>query len=422
MKKKYSDILWIAGGQLFGLLSNFLLLKILTSNLGMSDYGYYTLFMAVLLFTRQVTYDPFSVIAAKETVTKNIIGSSNYCIFQITRYATDTFFIFLIFFIVMVLFISRLFFDIPHLSVWLAFGVIYLGSNGAQGVYLNILNTLEERKWAAIGITLDSFVKLILVITIFTFFHNSVVLTIQGIAFSSFLVFLWTRHIGKRFSSLVPMNKDQKLASAKSLFLLSLPLFAPSLLTSIKGSGDKVLMALFIGVDELAAYNVLLQIGFIPMVMVVGVIQTYSSPHIYKLIASNSDLKEVIPYVVKIIFRILIFTAIAISVSSVLSEVIFRILVGGEYFKYSHYLPYFVLAGALSGISGLLNISVIGAFNTKTIGLIMLVSVITGLLLLIGSLGIYGFEGGVAGLIVSNLSMILIFGCSLMLFKIINNT
>lgn len=415
MKKKYSDILWISGGQILGLLSNFLLLKILTTYLSLSEYGYYTLFMATMLFVRQITYDSFSIIAAKEAATKNILDSSNYCILKVVRFAMDRLFMCLLVFIAVILIIIMVFIKRQNLEIFLVLGVIYLGSNGAQGVYINILNNLGERKWASIGIIFDSFLKLILIATFFSIFDHSVVVTIQAIAVSSFLVFLGTRYFSKRFCRLLPMDYHQRITAAKSLFILSLPFLAPSLLTALKGVGDKALMAFFIGVEELAAYNVLLQIGFIPMVLIVGIIQTYAGPHIYKLISKNSDLREAMPYIVKIVLRIFVFTTIAITVTSVLSDLVFGMLAGLEYLKYSQYLPYFVLAGALSGISSLLNIGVIGAFKSKIVGLIMLASVSTGLIIFVVSIAVFGFEGGVVGLIVSNLIISIFFGISLFL-------
>jgi hypothetical protein len=81
--------LWITGGQIVGLLNNFLLLKILTVNLSMSAYGYYALWMSIMLFIRQIIYDPISIILAKESVGKKCLGMDKTCSFQIARNVTD---------------------------------------------------------------------------------------------------------------------------------------------------------------------------------------------------------------------------------------------------------------------------------------------------------------------------------------------
>jgi O-antigen/teichoic acid export membrane protein len=204
--------------------------------------------------------------------------------------------------------------------------------------------------------------------------------------------------------------------------LLSLPLFAPTLLIALKGVGDKVFMASFIGVEELAAYNVLLQLGFIPMMLIVGVIQTYVSPDIYKLASGESgDQKETVLYINRIILKILFISAAAIGASLLLSDILFKILVGVEYFIYAKFLPYFVMAGALAGMSGLLNVGVIGAFKPKIVGLLMFASVLAGLTIFMISIVMYGFEGGIAGLVISNFVMVLIFGASILLIPFKRN-
>ena len=58
---------WIGISQISLLLSNFMLLKLLASQLSVYEYGQYALVMSVVLFVRQIFYDPFSIVAAKES-------------------------------------------------------------------------------------------------------------------------------------------------------------------------------------------------------------------------------------------------------------------------------------------------------------------------------------------------------------------
>lgn len=416
------DFLWIAGGQIVGLLNNFLLLKILTVNLSMSAYGYYTLWMSIMLFIRQIIYDPVSIISAKESMEKNFLGMNGIGSFQIVRYVTDRLLFGLILGAILLIFVEIFFYKKISVSVFVLMGALYLGSNGAQGIYLNILNTLKKRKWAAAGIAADSFIKLCLVSFSFFIFENSLNFAVQAVALSSLLAFIWVRSISKQFYSSLVITANDRLVAIKQLIILSLPLFAPTLLIALKGLGDKVFMASFIGIVELAAYNVLLQLGFIPMMLIVGVIQTYVSPDIYKLASGESgDQKKTVAYINLIALKILIVSAVAVGVSLLFSDIIFRILVGVEYFNYSKFLPYFVMAGALAGMSGLLNVGVIAAFKPKLVGMLMFASVLAGLIILMISIVMYGFEGGITGLVLSNLVMMLVFGSSLWLIPFKKN-
>ncbi len=408
------DILWIAGGQIVGVFNNFLLLKILTASLTMAEYGYYALWMSIMLFIRQVIYDPISIISAKETKADEFLGVGGVSSFHIIKYITDKLLLGLLLVGVLSIFFEFVYYKKITVSIYILMGVIYLFSNGAQGIYLNVLNILKQRKWAASGIAADSFVKLVFVYFILLFFERSLIYAILAVAISSFLVFIWVRSISKKFYSSLAINSIDRLILVKKLLILSLPLFAPTLLIALKGVGDKVFMASFIGVEELAAYNVLLQLGFIPMMLVVGVIQTYVSPGIYKLASGGgSDQKKTVAYINSVVLKISILSVAAIVSSLFLSDIIFRILIGVEYFGYSKFLPYFVMAGALAAMSGLLNVGVIGVFEPKLVGVLMFASVLAGLIVLLISIVMYGFEGGIAGLVLSNLVMMLVFGSAL---------
>jgi O-antigen/teichoic acid export membrane protein len=175
-------------------------------------------------------------------------------------------------------------------------------------------------------------------------------------------------------------------------------------------------MASFIGAKELAAYNVLLQLGFIPMMVIIGIVQTYTSPDIYKsATCANSGQKKAVKYINFVILKILTLSAVAVGVSTLLLDFIFKNLVGEEYSNYSKFLPYFVIAGSLSGITGLLNVGVVGAFKPKLAGVLMLISVLSGLIIQMVLIVMYRFEGGIAGLVFSNLAMMLIFFSALWL-------
>lgn len=414
--------LWIAAGQAIGLLNNFLLLKVLTVNLSMSAYGYYALWMSIMLFIRQIVYDPISIILAKESVGKKLSETDKACSFQIARHVTDKLLVVLLLTATVLIFIEVFFLKFVSSGLYVLAGAIYLFSNGAQGIYLNILNTQKKRKWAAAGIAVDSFIKLCLVSLVFLVFGGSLFFAVQAVAISSLIAFVWVRGISKKFYSPLVMTSNDRWLATKQTMMLSLPLFAPILLTALKGVGDKVFMASFIGVEDLAAYNVLLQVGFIPMILIVGVIQTYVSPDIYKFASAENDARKVtVSYINTIILKILILSVAAVGASLLLAEILFKILVGAEYFIYAKFLPYFVIAGAVAGVAGLLNVGVIGAFKPKIVSLLMFFSVLVGLIILMISIAMYGFEGGVIGLVISNLVIMFVFSAAILLIPFKKN-
>ncbi len=402
---------WIAGGQIVGVLNNFLVLKILTDNLTVKSYGYFALWISVVMFARQIIYDPVSIVTAKEVVSSSSVGDYRLNYFSVVRFLNGGLMCGLLI-VGLILSCAFIFYVSVSISVCILTGCIYLFSNGAQGVYLNMLNALKLRKWAAIGIATDSLVKLLLLIAAFFLLDSTFMAASVVVAVSSILVFMIVQRICRRFDSPHSLSVSTKWPPAKQLIILSIPFVAPCMLTALRGIGDKVFMAYFIGVEELAAYNVLLQLGFIPVMLVVGVIQTYVSPDIYALAARGDDenKNKILVYLQGIIMQIALISVIAVIASFFLSEVIFKYTVGAKYIKYASYLPYFVLAGSVSGVAGLLNVTAIGVINSNRVGIVMFFSILAGLILTMTLIALSGFSGAIIGLIFSNLVMIFVFG------------
>lgn len=408
------NLCWIIGGQVVSVFNNFLLLKILTTHLSATEYGYYTLWVSMILFFRQIVYDPISIISSKESKENIFLGVDNLSGLQIIKYLTDRLSIVALLFGLLLIFMEIIFHKEMAVSFYFLLGIVCFFSNGTQGIYINILNILKKRNWASAGIAADSCVKMVLVYCALAFLGDELIYALMAVALSSFLVFFWVRSLSGNFYKYIAMNSSEQFIVVKKLILLSLPLCAPTLLIAMKGLGDKVFMTTFIGVEELAAYNVLLQLGFIPMTLVIGVIQTYISPNIYKETSlGKKNQADSIAYMNKIILKIILLSIFAVIAAYALSGIIFDVLIGLDYLKYSKFLPLFVTAGALAGMSGILNVGVIGAFKPKTVGLMMFFSVSIGLIVLAISIVMGGFEGGATGLILSNFVMLLIFWLSL---------
>ena len=80
------DLYWIIGVQAVSLLANFFLLKLLTSGLAIEDYGYLVLWTSMLLFFRQILYDPISIIAGKKSIDQNFLGVESLSGFTVIKY------------------------------------------------------------------------------------------------------------------------------------------------------------------------------------------------------------------------------------------------------------------------------------------------------------------------------------------------
>ena len=140
------DLYWIIGGQVVSLLANFFILKLLTSGLSVEDYGYLVLWTSMLLFFRQILYDPISIIAGKKSIDQNFLGVESLTGFAIIRFISKRIFFLCLVVLILLMPIFCLF-DLDFLVfLMMMAGVIYLVTNGPQGIYINIINILNKRK------------------------------------------------------------------------------------------------------------------------------------------------------------------------------------------------------------------------------------------------------------------------------------
>jgi O-antigen/teichoic acid export membrane protein len=413
MFKTGGDLYWIIAGQVVSLLANFFILKILTSGLAIADYGYLILWTSTVLFLRQVLYDPISIIAGKKSIDQNFLGVQSLSGFQVIEFISRRIFFACAVILVFLVPISYLFnFGYVVFSMILA-GFIYLTANGPQGIFINIINILNKRKLAATGVMADSLIKFFSISLFFLAGVLNLITTSALIALSSILSYLYIKYAANGIHENQKKDKAELSIISKKLVLLSAPLFPSTFLLAVKSVGDKIFMASFIGVEELAAYNVLFQLGFVPMMLIIGVIQTYVSPGLYKQAADKDNNFKLIGVINQQLIRIFYFTCVCLMVSFFVGDKIFMLLVGEQYLGYYKYLPYFVVAGALAGIATILNTGVIGLFDSKKTGKIVLGSVILSIVIVVVSIVYFGFVGGIAGLILSHLLSVTVFYVSL---------
>ncbi len=199
--------------------------------------------------------------------------------------------------------------------------------------------------------------------------------------------------------------------SVNQIVLTSLPFILPTTLVAVRGIGDRWLLASFLGISDLAGYTVLLQIGFSPMILLFGMIQTFLSPKIYSYgsLMESRDLKKLKIFMNKILIFILIGTIIACFGVIFTAEFVFDYLVGGNYHNLVNYLPYFVIAGGFSAAAGILQVAIIGVFKSQDAGKLVVITLLISLVCVVCCIYLAGFTGAVGGLLMSSCLTFLVY-------------
>ena len=415
MLNNITGAIWIGSSQLVLLSANFLLLKLLTSHLSIESFGFYSLCMTIVLFARQVIYDPISIVVAKECASSANDPRRLIYWMSVVRFVTDRFALSLLVFGTLTFIFAIAAIENYTRGIVISSCLAYLAANGAQGIYFNVLNSITDRKSAALFSMLDSVLKLFFVFLALQFIGSEIATALFSIAVGSFFVLLAVRSSIRnriKFGGAAP--KRLNVLVRRSL-MMSIPLLLPSGLAAFKSVVDRWILAAFVGVDELAVYSVLLQLGYFPMILFIGVIQTFVGPRVYGFSAHNSecgfdDLKR---FVHKILFWVLILACAAGGIAIGLSDFVFKLLVGEEYRVFSIYLPLFVFSGALAAAAGILHLAAIAVFKTSVVGKLMITSLALAVALASFSIIGWGFVGAVMALMIASATTAFIYWAAL---------
>lgn len=391
-------MLWIGFSQISLLISNFILLKLLSSELSVHEYGQYALIMSIALFVRQIFYDPFSIVVAKKTGAEPGILCQSLCV---AKKITDRIAAGLLLGSFLFAFFIYIATGSHFVSVLLVCGVIYVCANGMQGFYINIFNSIGDRMPPSIISVIDSFGRIFVVFLTFGLIGGNLVYAIFSISFGAVIsIAIFKFYINFRVASSEEFLEKNNIL-IKQTFLMSLPFVLPTLLLGLKSIGDRWILASYLGVSDLAGYSVLLQIGYSPMILFFGMLQTYIAPKIYIYGSmSNHDSVKDFKYLINKILSLILFVAfLACVVLMVVGDWMFNFLVGENYKDLAFHLPSFVMAGAFSAAAGILQLAVIGVLKSKDASYLLALTLLVGMACTTLFIFEFGFNGAVAGLI-----------------------
>lgn len=410
------DFFWIAACQFIALIVSIGLIKLLTNELTLESYGYYSLLMTIIIFARQIIYDPTSYVVVKDCGQLNGDDAEIIQRVKATEFITDrlSFYLGVVSIIVAASF-HFLKLGAPIDGIVLIACAAYLVSNGAYGIFLAILNITKKRKTYALLLIFDSCIKISSVALCFAITSGELLESIVSIAFGALVSYAVIRWYMSIFADSKSYCFTTSSSMAKSIFINSIPLYLPTAMMALKGVGDRWFIAAYIGVEELAVFNVLLQLGFSPIIMIIGVVQTFAAPVIYKLCEkrNGADVENAIKYMYRLVVLIFLFAFFGCSIAVAYGPAILKHIVPEDYYEYLGLLPVFIAAGAMASAVGIIHLGIIGLYETKITGKLMAVATILGVVISVASVIGWGFNGAIFGLVASNGVAFLIYSAAI---------
>lgn len=385
--------LWVSIGQIFSLLFALFLVKVLTENLAPNDYGYLALALTLAGLVNQVFlggiangFSRYFSVANEEN------DVNNYLIAILNMLIIATFFVIIFVAILMIAFyILGL---AQHLTAILvcSFFALFAGYNAAIS---NIQNAARNRKIVAFHAGLDGVLKLIFVLFIFFALSPSSVYALWSYAIASFV--LLTSHLIFLKKYLINSIGD-KLSSPKKEWKTEIWSFSwPFIVWGIFGWGQQSIsrwsIEFFANTYEVGLFAVLMQLGFMPIQMIIAFLIAFLQPIFYGRVGDATNLER-INNLNKLVNRFVIIgillTVIAGLLSFALHEVVFEIFVGEEFREISYMLPIIVIAGGIFGTAMLIGSKLFALMSAREAMPASIISSIIGILASI--IGVYYFS------------------------------
>ena len=417
------DIAWIGVSQIVSLTTSFILLYVLTHTLSVNVYGQYSLWFGIVIFLRQIFYDPLSYVLVKDCA--RLLKSLRLLHTELSliraNFKRITFSLLGIAAVFLIVFFSTNTLD--DINIFIILGLIFIALNATQGIFLALLNITNNRKAFSLFTIFDAVVKLTLIFLVQLLFEISLYNYIIAFCVAAFISCTAINIYLKKIS-LVPDNETTNLRCfIKQKFITALPLFLPTGLVALKGVLDKWMLAGYIGVVDLAVYSVLLQIGFSTMIISLGIVQTYVGPRIYLLCnsSSDSDVKQLNKFLKRVLLILFLLSAFAILLASTVADFVFFRFVGPAYRDFAYLLPWFVIAGGFTAAANILYLAVIGSFNSAKAASVTNVSVLFSVTIIVITVSSMGFFGSILGLVVSSFFNFLVYAAALSWPKFLNS-
>lgn len=385
--------LWVSIGQIFSVLSALVLVKVLTENLSPNDYGYLALALTLAGLVNQVFLGGiangfsryFSVANEEDDV-------NNYLITVLNMLIAATIFV-----IIFVLILMLTFYVLglaQHFTVILVCTFFAL-LTGYSAAISNIQNAARNRKIVAFHAGLDGVLKLIFVLFIFFVLTPSSISALWSYAIASFilltshLIFVKKHLIGN--VSGIPNSTKRKWNT--EIWSFSWPFIVWGIFGWGQQSMSRWSIELFANTYEVGLFAVLMQLGYMPMQMIIAFLIAFLQPIFYGRVGDATN-HERIDDLNKLVNRFVIIgiflTAIAGVLSYALHEVVFEIFVGEEFREISYMLPIIVISGGIFGTAMLVGSKLFALMSAKEA---MPASIISSLIGILASIiGVYYFS------------------------------
>lgn len=278
---------------------------------------------------------------------------------------------------------------------------IFASLFGTSAALNAVLNGARNRKIVATSSILDTWFRVVLALLAMSWFGATA--TVVLLAYCLGLVVVVARQIFHVRLLLHSEENNRKKIDAsnrewsREILIFALPISFWGIFTWAQQAADRWALEAFRSTVEVGFYGVLLQLGFFPMTVLMGVLGTFLAPIIFEKTddQSRSIKREHDLVWRKLLYILLGFSSLAALVAYLGTDWLLILLVSESYRHVGPLLPLMVLAGGFYGTAGLLSMRLMSHMRTVQLARIMISSSVIGVVLIAFMTLYYGILGTV---------------------------
>lgn len=395
MQHIFKDMLKYAPSKIFGLFGNLAIVPIYTNLLSPSQYGIYTISLAVLSFLC-ILFSDWIGLAALRFFRKNELCN------DITKYLSNIAYILILNLVVMYIvcfFCKSYIYNYFHITpkVFLVILAVIIPIS-IRAFLFQLLRAQIKPGAFTFSTILNQILTIVIAVLLIKLTHLgafSILLSmIISISFVDLILMKQTNIF--KFLKLEKINFDL----LKSVFMYGIPLAVAALSLWIINQSNKVITTHFYGLEKAGYVGVAYSLTFPILMTLFAIITIAAYPRIINLF---EDKKDVRPVISKLTGYYMLISIPVVSLMCVYPKEIMDILANSQYNNAYILLPYFALSAFFLSFTDFTTFQYHLANKTYILTLLKIVSGVTGLVLNIFLIKQMGLLGAGVGLLLSNI-------------------
>lgn len=346
------ELLWVLTGHAAAFLGGLIGIKLLTRQLGASEYGHLALGLTIAGFLTTFLHNPLSNAASRFYAPYRDSGKENLYFFALRSLHTK-----LLQVLIVPVMAGSLLVYWAKGSVWgglVLWGLVFGMISGVGASFLAWQNAARDRKNATLAQIGDVWLRIGCAIFVAIFFGSGSA-ALGGYCVGSFLVVLWQyrgfRGQQKQQSLVAVVPQEEQVSLAQYEFVtFVLPFVGYALFTVVTLYADRWVLQLAAGTASVGIYAALFQIAASPVNLLFAIINQLMVPIIYEragTMTSSAQRLEVRRLVMHIILFAVICSGVGTVLTSLLAHPVALLLTTPEFARHSDLLWMLVLGLSL---------------------------------------------------------------------------